>query len=145
MAAYIGQNGVRNESVRLGYLADVHALDGDDNAGRSTLKESWRPVTPAPQRALIRAERPDTGPRAGSSGNANKTNPAATRAAQTWGMIGRGNALLAAAIGAYEVSVAEDKARAAAGVAGSTTGGVAGGIAGAEAGAMIGAPFFPGG
>lgn len=40
LAAYLGQNGMRNESVRLGSLADVHALDGYDNAGRSALKEA---------------------------------------------------------------------------------------------------------
>ena len=55
LAAYVAQNGVRNERVRLGYLGQVHALDGFDNAGRADLKESWRPVTPAAQRALIEA------------------------------------------------------------------------------------------
>jgi hypothetical protein len=142
--AYAAQNLTRNEQVRLRYDNEVVKLDKTDNAGRARLKKAYRTPTPAPQRSVISKVRPGYGPPPGTGGTANRPNSKATRVAKIGGAVGRGSGLISGALGAWEIATAEDRPRAAAGVAGSLSGGVAGGIAGAELGALAGTAIFPG-
>ena len=136
---YLGQNLIRADDVRLGYASAASRLDPLDSAGRSALKEATRLETPAPQRAIIQAMRPSTGPRVGSVGGAARTNAAWTTAARVGRNVGRGAVGVSIALDAAEIATSDNPARAASGVAVANVGGIAGGIAGAEAGAWVGA------
>ena len=132
---------VRNEQIRSGYNGAVSALDPSDNAARETLKAVWRKRMPAEMRSAIKKARPDLGPRQGSVGRANATNPRATNAARNLGRVGRGVGAVGAGLAAADIAASDNKPRAGVANVGATGGGWAGGLAGAEAGATIYPPW----
>jgi len=143
-AAYIGQTLTRSEQVRGDYVKAAGKLQPGDSAGRSALKSATRAATPAPWRAIINSVRPGTGAKAGSIGGAARTNAGWTNAAKVSGAVGKASIAVSVIAGGVEIATADNKARAASGVAGSTGGGIAGGIAGSEAGGalgLLGGPF----
>lgn len=134
--------GIKTGQVRSAYADKVHALDPYDNAGREALKDEYRPQTPAETRASIADAR--KGPRDGSIGRANVTNPKVDELARWAGRAGRGVGVLGAGMAAYDIANAEDSARAAVANSTSMVGGMLGGAAGAALGAATGpaAPFI---
>lgn len=139
ITAYGAQNGLRAEQVRGQYSEAVRRLPPYANAERSQIKSDARGRTPAPQRYIVQAARPSTGPAPGSSGSAHRANPRIDRLGRTLGLFGRASLGAGLILDGAEVLDAEDKTRAAAQAVGGNVGGWAGGVAGAEAGGTLGA------
>ncbi|MCY3820470.1 MAG: hypothetical protein OXH52_14090, partial [Gammaproteobacteria bacterium] len=140
--AIIALEGVGAEAVRTSYEKVVAELDPNDPIGRESAKADARRRTPPLTRAVIEATRPDTGPRPGSVGHADRTNPVANKGAKILGNIGRGSAAANAVLGAARLYNAPDKVREGVIVlsetGGAATGAVLGGMAGCAVAAVPG-------
>ncbi len=126
----------KSANVRERYVDEVSALDPYGNDARTALKPVFREMTPAETRAAI-ADKP-TGPREGSVGRANVTNPQVNRIAMTGGAIGRGLGVLGVGLAAKDIATSDNRLRAALANAGAAAGGYIGGEGGAALGTLGG-------
>ena len=127
--------------VRSEYISDVSSLPSDTpKEVRSAIKETYRLKTPQPVRDIISRIRPSTGPRPGSGGRVNVTNPNADALGQTLGRIGNLATAVVVEIEVYSVYDAPEGRRLqyTAGAGGRILGAIAGRGLGTWAGAKIG-------
>ena len=90
--AVIAMEGIGADAARKSYKKAVEGLDPNDSTGWESTKVDARRRTPPLTRTVIEATRQDTGPRPGSVGHADRTNPNANKGAKILGRIGRGSA-----------------------------------------------------
>ena len=139
--SFLAREGGQSQAARQIYNEKVSKLHPLDNPGRAELKGKLREVTPPAVRASIEKERPGLGAREGSVGSANRTNPAATRAANVLGAVGKTSMAVNVFVATERVSNSSDKPREVAKIAGGTAGGVlVGGAFGAIGGSWAGPP-----
>lgn len=138
-AAHVG---VQSRRARLPYIEIVPTLAPDDSAGRETLKSAARAKTPPEVRASLEKQSPGLGPRRGSGGTANRTNPRATAAANRLGGLGRAAGGIGILTAGIDIARSDDKARAVGANVGAFGLGLAGGEIGASVG-LLGGPFAP--
>ncbi len=79
----------KTAKVRGQYVAEVSRLHPFDNDGREALKEYWRGPMPPETRSILKKARPGLGPRQGSEGRANVTNPKVNEAVRVTRRISR--------------------------------------------------------
>lgn len=126
-----------NEKVRNSYNRSVSQIDPNANDLRNYIRDQHRAKTPAELRWMLPERK---GPRPGSVGGANRTNPKATEIARRGGKIGRGLGVLGLGLAANDIYSADNRKRAVVANAFSLVGSGLGGAGGAA----LGAPSGPG-
>ncbi|MHB1204839.1 MAG: hypothetical protein ACYCZX_04670 [Rhodospirillaceae bacterium] len=125
LAAHAARVGMNAAEQREDYIRRVSALDPTDSRGRTQLKGQFRADSPNEFRPALQ-EQP-LGPKANSSGSANKTNPTVNRIVRGGGALGKGFGVLGAMAAVDDVANADNPGRAAAANLGALIGGRAGG------------------
>ncbi len=133
----IASEGIGADAARKSYKRHVEALDPNDSIGRKAAKEEARRRTPPLTRAVLETARPDTGPRPGSVGHADRTNPGADKGAKVLGHVGRASAVGSVVLGGVRIYNAPDKARESVIVLSEAGGAVSGAWVGGLAGCAV--------
>ncbi|WP_437922388.1 RHS repeat-associated core domain-containing protein [Sphingobacterium sp. LRF_L2] len=136
---------VKSESVREEYKNNVSKLDAGDSKGRTQAKIEARAKTPAVMKAVAENMRPISGEATRAGGTASKTNAGVNKLVSNLGSVGKASGVLAVGMAVTNVTLADDKPKAATHEVGALAGAVMGGEAGAKIGAGVGALFGGGG
>jgi hypothetical protein len=137
--------GINSANARADYIDQTRSLnpqDPLDNARRSEIKAQVRDATPPEVRAIIQKLRPDLGPREGSVGRANVTNPMADQIGRGLGVAGKGLLGANLALSAADIVTSDNPTRTAVANAGAFGGGLLGGVGGAAVGGLMGPAAF---
>jgi RHS repeat-associated protein len=135
---FMGQQLGDAGAVRDAYNNTVSLLAPGDRAARTAAKTAAREATPTVVKKVIEQMRPDTGPKTGSTGSANKTNATANSLGSTMKVGGR--VLVAGALisDGIDIATSDNPARTTVksvfGWGGATLGGVGGAALGSTAG-----------
>lgn len=138
IASRAARVGIESAKVRARYNPQVRQLGPDDNQLRAALKEKLRVKSPWEMRGMLDAVFPDSGPKEGSRGHANKPNERVNRQARVLGRVGKGMGVLGGALAVGDVMRSPNRPRAAVANVGAAIGGTLGGAGGAAAGAATG-------